>query len=175
MSAESISAIMNCFRRTRKLTYDLLTELPEDIVNLHFPRPKLDTLGQQLAEMADVTLAYAKGIESGSLDFDTVRWDFPDELISSPERLKSYLRETDEAVEKAIAAADEDAEVDIYGEKASLLEVLIGLVQHETLHHGQLALFFHLNEVKMPTSWIEWMMVETAAGSMIDPENWTTC
>lgn len=155
MSADPITAAMDCFWRARKLTYDLLTDLPEETLILHFPRPKLDTVGQQLAEMADVTIAYAKSIEAGSMDFGAVRWDFPENLTSSRDELMSYLRKSDEAITKAVESADIDAEIDLFGVKESLLGWLIGLVQHETLHHGQIALFFLYNKVAMPDSWIE--------------------
>lgn len=163
-----ISITRSCFHHGRQLTYDLLTTLPWDVINLRFPKPGFDTVGQQLAEIGDVTMIFADSIETGVLSFDKVRSNFPDELIGSRKKLLEYLQKTDRLLDEAIMKMGEDIEVDIYGKKSSLLEVLIGLVQHESLHHGQLALFFHYNKVSMPASWGEWMMIENQSISNND-------
>jgi hypothetical protein len=159
------------FREARQLTYDLLTSLNDQQLVKTLPRPDLDTFGKHFQELGDTQESYALGIHSGVMDFSTIRTYIAADLVSSQERLLSFLQGHDDRLQEILSATISDAVV-VWpgGEQISVVEHLGRLTRHEVFHHGQLAAFVYLRHLRFPKSWIDTWVLPSHSGELYSLE-----
>lgn len=138
---------------TRRLTYDLLAALPYSVMNFS-PHADFGTLVRQIRHVGDIQARYIAAIESGKMDFAGRRQR---NLERSKDDIIAYLRSLDDLLFATLAGLSTDrltATIDWGGDDhPSLVQHLIRLLQHETLHHGMWAFYAKIADLPLPDSW----------------------
>lgn len=147
-----LETIVAAWNESRTMTMELSNNLTQAQLRKKQSRPGLNSIGMHLLEMADVTSAYAESISTGKLSFSRVKDSYADDL-QTPDRVSAVLTKSSEAIEKAVKAAPTDLTINAFGEDLSLEEMLITLVRHENMHHGQIIAFSYASSIPMPQSW----------------------
>lgn len=148
-----IAQWVEAWRQTRGLTYDLLRALPYAVMNFS-PHPEFGTLVRQMRHAADIQACYIAAIRSGKMDFSAVPRQRA--LEQSKEHLAGYLQHLDEELLAALRGLtpDQMARSIDWGEtKPTILQHLLWLLQHETLHHGMWAFYAKIADLPLPQSW----------------------
>ena len=143
------------WRHTRSLTYDLLRALPYSVMNFS-PHPDFGTFIRQMRHVADIQACYIAAIQSGKMDFSVQPRQRA--LEQSKESLEAYMRHLDEqllAVLREMSDERRARQIDWGSSRASLLQHLMWLLQHETLHHGMWAFYAKIADLPLPPSWKE--------------------
>ncbi len=141
------------WRQTRTLTYDLLRSLPYPVMNFS-PHADFGTLIRQIRHVADVQAAYLVAIQTGKMDLPAQPRHRT--LEQSKERVEAYLRELDEQLLDLLRAVPETIQTRSIAWGANQLTLqqhLVGLIQHETLHHGMWAFYAKVADLPLPESW----------------------
>ncbi len=155
-SAASTSEIrqwVETWQQTRTLTYDLLRALPYAVMNFS-PHPEFGTLARQIRHAADIQACYIAAVRSGKMDFSIQPKKRA--LEQSKENLEAYLRQLDEelvTVLHDLTPEQHARSIDWGTEKLTLLQHLMGLLQHETLHHGMWAFYAKIADLPLPQTW----------------------
>lgn len=147
-----LETIVAAWNESRTMTMELSNKLTQAQLRQKQSRPGLNTIGMHLLEMADVTSAYAESISTGKLSFSRVKDSYVDDL-QTPDRVSAALTKSSETIDKAVKAAPTDLTINAFGEDLSLEEMLITLVRHENMHHGQIIAFSYASSIPMPQSW----------------------
>ena len=155
---ESLGQWAKEWAQTRQLTYDLLAALPYAVMNFS-PHPDFGTFARQIRHIGDIQACYLLGLQTGRMDFKARPRQRA--LEQSKEHLEAYLRDLDTQLSEVLRTlageqptrpiAWEDGEV-------SALQHLMRLLQHETLHHGMLALYARVADLPLPASWRIWAL-----------------
>lgn len=147
-----IAQWVEAWQQTRALTYDLLRALPYAVMNFS-PHPEFGTLVRQMRHAADIQRCYITAIGSGKMDFRAPRQRA---LEQSKENLAAYMHHLDEELLTALRnlTPEQLARAIDWGEtKPTLLQHLMRLLQHETLHHGMWAFYAKIADLPLPQSW----------------------
>ena len=150
-----IAQWVDAWRQTRALTYDLLRALPYAVMNFS-PHPEFGTLVRQIRHAADIEAAYLAAIRTGTMD--SAGHPRQRSLEQSKENLEGYMRYVDEelvAALRALTPAQLARPVDWGTAKPTLLQHLMWLLQHETLHQGMWAFYAKVADLPLPKSWQE--------------------
>lgn len=138
------------WQTTRALTYDLLSTLPYAVMNFS-PHPGFGTLIRQIRHVGEIQACYTSAIISGRMDFASRRRQRA--LEQSKERLDAFLHEQDDALLAALREVDAARMIEWNGTQTALLQHLMYLLQHETLHHGMWVFYAKIAELDLPESW----------------------
>lgn len=140
----------DAWQAARALTYDLLRSLPYAVMNFS-PHPGFGTLIRQIRHVGEIQAAYVAAITSGRMDFAARPRQRA--LEQSKDRLDAFLREQDASLLAALREADAARTIEWHGTQATLLQHLMYLLQHETLHHGMWVFYAKIAELDLPESW----------------------
>lgn len=143
------------WRWARGLTLDLLRASSED--DLHFRLgPSCGALWKQFRHVGRVHENYLDGIETARVEFGVASCTYS----GGPSRsdLLAYFERLLDRHESLLDESDPETTVDWFGDSASLGTHLLRLHAHETLHHGQLILYWRALENEFPESWADWGM-----------------
>ncbi|MGH2435635.1 MAG: DinB family protein [bacterium] len=141
------------WQQTRALTYDLLRVLPYAVMNFS-PHPDFGTFIRQIRHAADIQACYVQAIETGTMDFSIQPRQR--KLEQSKDQLESYLLSLDDYLLGAVSALTPERMVKPVvwdGEQITVLQLLMRLLQHETLHHGMWAIYAKVVDLPLPESW----------------------
>ena len=144
---------VEAWRHTRGLTYDFLRALPYAVMNFS-PHPEFGTLARQIRHAADIESAYVAAIHSGKMEF--AGQPRRRALEQSKENLEGYMRHVDEELVAALHGLTPEQlarSIDWGAAKPTLLQHLMWLIQHETLHHGMWAFYAKIADLPLPQSW----------------------
>ncbi len=154
--AAALEQWLAAWRQTRRLTYDLLRVLPYAVMNFS-PHPDFGTLVRQIRHCADVQACYLEALRTGTMDLSTR--PRRRELEQSKEHLEAYLRHLDGELEDAVRGLGSQVLTRIIGwgpgGHLTVLQHLMALLQHETLHQGMWAFYARIAELPLPQSWRE--------------------
>lgn len=155
------------FREARQLSFDLLASLTDEQLVEGLPRPDLDTFGKHFQELGDTQESYALGIESGLMDFSTIRTFIDISLVTSRRRIREFLAGHDARLAEILSATSPNALVQWPGgEKVSVVEHLGRLTRHEIFHHGQFAAFIYMKKLRFPKSWVDTWVLPSCSGEL---------
>lgn len=143
---------------TRALTYDLLRSLPYAVMNFS-PHPDFGTFARQIRHLGDIQACYLLALQTGTMDFSARSRQRA--LEQSKEHLDAYLQDLDaQLVEELSGLTDDRAVRPVVweGEAVPLLAHLMRLLQHESLHHGILAFYAKIADLRLPPSWRAWSL-----------------
>lgn len=166
MRSSEVNEILGTFRLHRKLTRDLLRSLhPEQLALKPFDRA--GAFGKQFRHLLDIEKCYVESMINGSLTF--FRPNIDHALEADRERLIQELDLEDGKLEKFFESIqwqeanekyiDCSQVVQYLGNdniRASPVQILSWLTEHEILHDGELALYVKTTELKFPGSWMIW-------------------
>jgi len=148
-----IAQWVEAWKQTRELTYDLLRALPYAVMNFS-PHPDFGTLVRQIRHAADIQACYTAAIRTGKMDFSVQPRQRA--LEQSKENLEAYMRYVDEelvAALRSLTPVQLTQSIDWGRTKPTLLQHLMWLLQHETLHHGMWAFYAKIADLPLPQSW----------------------
>ncbi len=150
---EALAEWAAVWHQTRGLTYDLLRELPYPIMNFS-PHPDFGTLIRQMRHVADIQACYLAALQTGKMDFSVQPKQRT--LEQSKEHLEAYMRHLDAQLVSALRSLPEPLRVrpiEWGRDRLTLLQHLMGLVQHESLHHGMWSFYAKIADLPLPESW----------------------
>jgi uncharacterized damage-inducible protein DinB len=137
----------------RQLTADLLRTLSHEEL-LWSPSESVGALWKQFRHLGRVQENYMKALETGRVNFDTQGGY---RGTADGAALLHYLQELDKQLASKVANADDDQMIEWFGgERITAFEHLRRMMSHETLHHGQLIVYFRLMNKPFPDSWKIW-------------------
>lgn len=148
-----IAQWVDVWRQTRARTYDLLRALPYAVMNFS-PHPEFGTLVRQIRHAADIEAACIAAIRTGTMDF--AGHPRQRSLEQSKEDLEGYMRFVDAELVAALGALTPEqlARPVRWGTgESTLLQHLMWLLQHETLHQGMWAFYAKIADLPLPQSW----------------------
>jgi hypothetical protein len=144
------------WRGVRGLTYDALDVLDESQLGLRLPFPESLTLSSQFRCMLGAQESYTRAIEQGGWQGFNCSLDALPGV--SPAVIAAHMRRADEAFEAAVQGAS-PAPPSAGGQRVD--HTIQRLIEHETLHHGQLINFLFRHHLPIPQSWREeWALVD---------------
>ncbi|MCL5786812.1 MAG: DinB family protein [Candidatus Marsarchaeota archaeon] len=150
---ERVSEIIEHWKYTRKLTYDLVKVVPVDILNKHLDRPIYDSMAKQIYELALMQRHFADILDNKKADFSKMA---PKNFkVRENSELIGALKISDEYFFKVISViTDWGSQVyEAMGRKRSAYGVVQMLIEHETHHQGQFAAISYMTGIKLPKSW----------------------
>ena len=137
----------------RGLTVDLLNACSD--LDLEFQLTENSgELWKQFRHIGRVHENYLTSIEVGSAAFDTASGSYS--AGNSKADLLSYFETLQAQHQTTMASVSTDTTIDWFGESVSLELHLTRLLAHETLHHGQLILYWRALGNEFPKSWGDW-------------------
>ena len=158
--------ILETFRLHRMLTLDLLQSLGNEQL-LWRPIKASGSFGKQFRHILDIQRCYVESMINGFLTFFRPHIDH--DLEADRERLIQELDLEDGKLEKFFENIqwqkanekyiDCSQVVQYLGNdkvRASPIQILSWLTEHEILHDGELALYVKTAELKFPGSWMIW-------------------
>lgn len=151
---KQIEALVTAWNESRKMTMELSQVLSVTQLHTKQSRPGLNTIGMHLLEMADVTMSYAESFKTGKLSFGRVKDTYPEDMQKKSE-VAAALNKSSEEIEKSLKTAKPEMKISAFGEEVSLFEMLLTLIRHENMHHGQIIAFAYASGIPMPQSWYD--------------------
>jgi len=148
------------WRFIQNLAFDVLKMLRNEQLGFTVGK-NMGTLGEQFRHMARVRFQYAEAIETKKVD-NTIEKIDPEVAKS-----KSKLIELWEKANQKLLAVLQNANPDglentmidwkHWGvDEMSIHDHLNALMDHETLHNGQIIVYLRTMEIKFPKSWETW-------------------
>lgn len=137
----------------RQRTLDLLDLLTETDLERKMTRPGLDSISKHLQEMLAVDHCYVNAMLSGKIDFSGVPDVFSFDKHRNPSELKIDFSQARKKLEKTINSKRIVHEIDWFGDKISLLQLMMNMLAHEVFHQGQLTAHMFATQIPIPSSW----------------------
>lgn len=138
---------------TRGLTLELLDSLTDAELG-NAPGPGLGPFWKQFRHVGRLQECYLE-----ALNTKRIRFDYGNKRYQggcSKGALKAYLQELDRELLHATEKLDWNLSVDWEGKPVSVLQHLMRMVAHETLHHGQWIFYARLMGKKLTPGWKAW-------------------
>ena len=148
----AILELWQAFVVNRRLTFDLVRDLPAAMLTQQLDRPGLDTVSKHITEMAAVEIAFGAALATGVMDFSEVPGVFEFKASDERELLIALLTDADKQMKARLDGSLADAirwdDIDV-----SPIVHMTNLVSHEVFHQGQLAMACYAMKVELPQSW----------------------
>ena len=148
--------LLDRWHAVHTLTYDCLAILEHGHLRLTLPFPESLTLGSQFRCMLGAQESYLREIERGAWQGFTCSLD----TLSNPTPtdIARQMRHAD----AALAAALRTTPLATRLQNGKYVHAIIQrLIEHETLHHGQLINFLFCHHLPIPRSWgQEWALTD---------------
>jgi hypothetical protein len=162
-----LDELVQAHHDTRQMTFDLLEALTTAQLSAPLPRPDLDTFGKHFQELGDTQESYALAIDSGTIDFSTIRTEIDYELVVSKQGLRQFLEAKDRQMEALLAGRSGDESIRWEDdEMITLVEHLSRMIRHELFHQGQFAAYAYLLNVPFPKSWVDTWVLPSKKGQL---------
>ncbi len=136
----------------RQLTTDLLDASSDSDLDYRL-HATCGAFWKQFRHIARVHEAYLTALETGRISFEA---DGSYDGGASVDALRSHLEDLKRNHDRSFAVADPAATIDWFGEAIPVEIHLVRLLTHETLHHGQLMLYWRALGHPFPESWESW-------------------
>ncbi len=149
---KELKQLLTEWKEMRKLTLDLLDELPEEHLSFTVGE-SMGTIGKQYRHLGDVQICYNEAIKTGKIDFEEYKREYS--LENSKTKLKDFLKEIDQEMLKLVEK-NQEVKIDWFGEEWDLKQHMKSLIEHEILHQGELIVYIRVLGLKFPESWELW-------------------
>ena len=152
-AGELLKRAIAAWQETREHTLILLRQLSDAQLIIPFPRPLFNSFGKQFQELGVIQEAYIDAIHQGKMDFSRMSVDLDEELVISKDKLHEFLTSLDSQLTgllKDVQDPYQSIDWHLGDDNPTLLEHIYWLVQHETLHHGQLVVYCYLLNIAPP-------------------------
>ncbi len=148
------------WRWIQSLAFDVLETLNDYQLELTVGK-HMGTVGEQFRHMIRVRFQYAEAIETHVLADAKERIDAS--VATSCNQLIELWKKANQALTSAVMSQDLDRADDVQidwshwgGESMNIHDHLNFLMDHETLHNGQLIVYLKTLEIPFPASWKAW-------------------
>lgn len=139
-----------------KLPFDLLKQVTNDQLSLTVGK-NMGTLGEQFRHMIRTRFQYAEAIENKKLG-DIIE-KFDPAVAKSKDDLTTLWEKANKRLIDSVSNAPDDLEIDWKHWGTDLMNLqdhLNVLMDHETLHAGELIVYIRTHEIPFPKSWAMW-------------------
>lgn len=162
----------NSWVETREETLIFIESLSVEDMVRKLPRPGLDSFGYHFQELGVIQDAFTTALKTGEMDYSKMGFEEDPYLYSDHDRLKKFLIEIDNEFKKTIGNVDNPVDTINWGlpRNPSAIEHVFWLMQHETLHHGQLMAFCYIMGVNIPEELNQHWNMPPGEGAIVD--NW---
>lgn len=158
--AEEIKNKIESWKWIQGLAFDVLKMLSDEQLYLTVGK-NMGTLGEQFRHIARVRFQYAEAIENKKIT------DVIEKIDPNVAKLQTRLIELwEKANEKLLAVLEKTNPDELEntkinwkhwgGDEMSIHDHLNVLMDHETLHNGQIIVYLRTNDIKFPESWKAW-------------------
>ncbi len=137
----------------RGLTLDLLKASSDEDLIFEL-NSACGPLWKQFRHIARVHENYLHALKTKQIAFGTEGCTY--EGDSSQVALTDYFQRLQRQHSSAFQSFDSSSKIDWFGEPKSLDLHFLSLLTHETLHHGQLILYWRAMGRDFPESWSDW-------------------
>lgn len=152
---KTIALLLENWRETRALTFDLINSVSTSLLNKKLPRPGLNTFAKQILELADVETAYTLALLKNKIDFSKTTDGTEIKGKISKQKLLATLLNADMNLSKAVKAViNWNEKVSLFSKSLPKYSILELITRHETLHHGQFIAYGFLLNLKFPQTWV---------------------
>lgn len=138
------------------LALDILKALSDEQLGLTVGK-NMGTLGEQFRHMIRVRFQYAEGIENKKVDKTIEKID--PTIAKSKEKLIELWGKANQKLLTVLEKANPDEMINWkhWGvDEMNIHHHLNALMDHETLHEGQIIVYLRTHEIKFPESWKAW-------------------
>ncbi len=146
----------------QSLPFDILQSLTNEQLLLTVGK-NMGTLGEQFRHMARVRMQYAEAIETGKIDKMSGILDL--EIAKNKDKLVEFWQKANQKLisilQNTNAEKLENLKIDwkLWGiDELDIHTHLNILMDHETLHSGQLVVYLKTLEIHFPKSWEAWAL-----------------
>jgi DinB superfamily len=149
-----LESFREAWQDVRKLTYEFVGSLPAERWS-YSPHPAYAPLCKQVRHLVCVQGVYQQGFVEGRADFARKHEHYRGSLERA-ELLAALLAkdaELDAILGRMGDAGAARFELDFFGRKRSFSRYAAILVQHESIHHGEWALYAALGGFSTPPGW----------------------
>ncbi len=150
---EFLKRAITAWQETRGHTLSLLMYLSDAQLIIPFPRPLFNSFGKQFQELGVIQEAYIDAVQEGKMDFSKMSVALDEELVISKDKLYKFLTHQDSQLIRTLNNVQDPYQLidwHLGSENPTLLEHIYWLIQHETLHHGQLVVYCYLLNIIPP-------------------------
>lgn len=151
-----LKEFLNSWQFRRRRIFDLLANATEEDLSFS-PGGGMGTLAKQFRHLSNVQHVYLEAIKDGKINFSKKIYD---KSFDEKEKLIEILKAEDKYMVELLAGlSDQDWEKEIdWGgtHNPKVEEHLDWLIGHETLHQGQLIIYWKLLGRSFPESWKSW-------------------
>lgn len=137
---------------TREETFIFIDSLSAEDLTRKIPRPGLDSFGYHFQELGVIQSAFSYALQTGAMDYSKMGFKRDVDLYSNHDQLKDFLAQMDAELKNVINCIDKPLKIINWNlpRNPTGLEHVFWLMQHETLHHGQLMAFCYVMGIKIP-------------------------
>jgi uncharacterized damage-inducible protein DinB len=135
---------------TRGLTLELLDSLTDADLG-ETPGPAVGPFWKQFRHVGRLQECYMEALNTKKAKFDYRNKRYRGGCSKSA--LRAYLRALDRELIQTFERVDWNASIEWEGEMISVVQHLMRMLAHETLHHGQWILYARLMEKSLPPGW----------------------
>lgn len=157
MSTRDIKKKIDDWTYIQNLGFDVLKRLSDEQLSFTVGK-NMGTLGEQFRHMCRVRFQYAEAIENKVLGKTIENIDLG--VAKSKESLIDLWQRANDRLLKALEDVDsDDLEIDWqywHGDKVNIHDHLNYLMDHETLHNGQIIVYLRTHDISFPESWATW-------------------
>ena len=154
---KSLKALLADWKETRSITLKFLKELSDSDLDKILPRKMLNTIRLQAYELTLGQRGYVDALTTKEVVFG----DEYDNYLSLPtQTLIEIMTELDAQMEKALNLMDGTENIDFFGEKMNVHQMISMMTGHEQMHIGQIIAFCYATGIEIPESIVEQMALE---------------
>jgi len=151
----SLKGQLEDWKQTRSITLEFLSELNDSDLDKKLPRKKLNTIRQQIEEMAIIQSSFVDAIITKVLNFeDTSLAD------TSKNGLTQKFTQLDKKLEESLETCTGNEIIDWYGEEKNIHTHVSTMIGHEQMHIGQIIAFCYATGIHIPDVLTEEMALE---------------
>ena len=148
-----MSDLQEEWAHARCLTWDLLNVCTAEDLGFA-PGPDGGSLWKQFRHVGRVHGDYLDGVRTGVMRFDSALGGY--DGGASRDALCAYFDGLERRHRDTFAGPELSSHIDWFGDAVARDIHLVRLISHETLHHGQLILYWHALGRDFPKSWESW-------------------
>ena len=153
---ESLKALLADWKQTRSIILGFLDELSDADLDKELPRKVLNTIRLQAYELTLFQRDIVNALATKTVIFEEEYIYLPaptQDIIATMEAL-------DKKLEQALASMDGTEEIEYYGERWNIHQLISMMNGHENMHVGQIIAFCYAAGIAIPESIAEPMALE---------------
>ena len=153
---ESLKALLADWKETRGITLGFLSELSDADLDKELPRKKLNTIRLQAYELT----LFQRDIVN-SLGTNVLEYEEEYNYVNMPTQgIIERMTELDTQLDKALESLKGTEIMEYYGEERNIHQIISMLINHESMHIGQIIAFCYATGIEIPKSISEPMALE---------------